>query len=561
MKKLFTFLFSVFCFALIAQVNPGLKLNINGKSYATSSASFGPTLDIGTSICEELIIMDSKGGANPTTDTKLEGCDQINNAAAMNGKIVLIKRGNCLFVEKVLNAQKAGAIAVVIFNNVSEPLPTSLGGTDSLNQVKIPACRITLEDGNELLALAKSGTKLNACFFNPNVAVSAAYGNRYANQSPLSQTDSVFAMLSIQNKGTEDLKDITVFADIIAPSGAKTTVKSQTADIPPTAQGFVELIELSGYKPTEVGTHKVSFYGNYSSDVTNTTFIITDNTFAHDNGTIPGTGTARTSARFATEGKKYTTLNFYKTGSKACKATYATFGIINAKSMKGRSFKITVWETSEDKLKGITSTTNSPDLIAEYPVGDEVSYKMEGTEKNLITVPLKDGNNQGINLEAGKMYILTVEYNGAAFTDSIVPQYTLGKVLPVRWKGVSVSGTAVMSGTSYFGGGWSATDDPVGRLHIDNFVGNEELATLKENEVSVYPNPVVNTVQVKLNLEELAMRVQIGIMDEMGRILQVQEVPDQHGIISMNMSAYPPGTYFITVKTDKAFSTEKVIKN
>jgi hypothetical protein len=268
--------------------------------------------------------------------------------------------------------------------------------------VKIPSCRITLEDGNELIALAKAGTKLNACFFNPNVAISAVYGNRYANQSPLSQTDSVFALLSIQNKGTEDLKDITAYAQIIAPSGAKTVVKSETADIPPTAQGFVELIEFSGYKPTEKGTYKVRFFGNYGSDTTNTTFFITDNTFAHDNGTVPGTGTARTSARFATEGKKYTHLNFYKTGSKACKATYATFGIINAKAMKGRSFKITVWETSAEKLKNISSSTNSPDLIAEYPVGDETTYKFEGTEKNLITVPLKDGNNAGINLEADK---------------------------------------------------------------------------------------------------------------------------------------------------------------
>ncbi|MFZ4542794.1 MAG: PA domain-containing protein [Saprospiraceae bacterium] len=560
MKKLFTFIFSVLYFFTIAQVNPGLKLNVNGKSYATSSAAFGPVLDAGTSLCEALIVIDSKGGATPTVDTKLEGCDQINNAAAINGKIALIKRGTCLFVEKVLNAQKSGAIAVIIFNNISEPLPTSLGGTDSLDQIKIPSCRISLEDGNELLALAKAGTTMNACFFNPNVAISAAYGNRDANVAPLSQTDSVFTLLSLANKGTEDLKDITVFADIISPSGVKSTVRSETADIPPTATGFVELIELPGYKPTEKGTHRVRFYGNYSADTTNTTFVLSDNTFAHDNGTIPGTGTARTSARFATEGKKYTTLNFYKTGSKACKATYATFGIINAKAMKNRSFKVTVWETSASKLSAIASSTNSPDLIAEYPVGDDAIYKMAGTEKNLVTVPLKDGNKDGINLEANKMYILTVEYDGTSFSDSIVPQYTLGKVNPVRWKGFSVSGTAVMSGTTYFGGGWSATDDPIGRLHIDNFVGNEELTPLAENEVSIFPNPVINTVQVKLDLQNASNKVQLGIMDELGRILQVQDLNDQHGIFSVNMSSYPPGTYFFTVKTDKSFSTEKIIK-
>ena len=52
----------------------------------------------------------------------------------------------------------------------------------------------------------------------------------------------------------------------------------------------------------------------------------------------------------------------------------------------------------------------------------------------------------------------------------------------------------------------------------------------------------------------------MGIMDEMGRILQVQEVFEQKGVVPVNMSAYPPGTYFISVKTEKAFGTEKVIK-
>src|SRR4051812_39507490 len=56
------------------------------------------------------------GAASPA-----DGCSAIG--AAVSGKIALIDRGNCTFKTKVANAQAAGAIAVVIGNNVtSAPL-------------------------------------------------------------------------------------------------------------------------------------------------------------------------------------------------------------------------------------------------------------------------------------------------------------------------------------------------------------------------------------------------------------------------------------------------------
>jgi hypothetical protein len=46
-------------------------------------------------------------------------------AGSMTGKIALISRGSCNFTEKALNAQAAGAIALVIYNNVGGP-PVSM---------------------------------------------------------------------------------------------------------------------------------------------------------------------------------------------------------------------------------------------------------------------------------------------------------------------------------------------------------------------------------------------------------------------------------------------------
>lgn len=56
----------------------------------------------------------------------------------LRGKVALIKRGGNTFSEKVLNAEKAGAIGAIIYNNVEGDLYMSVSGN------KIPAIAITL---------------------------------------------------------------------------------------------------------------------------------------------------------------------------------------------------------------------------------------------------------------------------------------------------------------------------------------------------------------------------------------------------------------------------------
>ena len=63
---------------------------------------------------------------------------------SITGKIALIDRANCNFTVKVLNAQNAGAIAVIMVNNVAGS-PIIMGGTD--NTITIPAVMISIDDG------------------------------------------------------------------------------------------------------------------------------------------------------------------------------------------------------------------------------------------------------------------------------------------------------------------------------------------------------------------------------------------------------------------------------
>jgi minor extracellular serine protease Vpr len=83
-------------------------------------------------------------------DTQSDGCTSVDPGAS--GKLALINRGTCSFSQKVANAKAAGAIAVVIINNVAgDPIPMArTAGFDD----DLPAVMISQNDG---AALRSSG--------------------------------------------------------------------------------------------------------------------------------------------------------------------------------------------------------------------------------------------------------------------------------------------------------------------------------------------------------------------------------------------------------------------
>lgn len=82
----------------------------------------------------------------------------VNN---LTGKIALIKyaqQTGCTFVQRVKNAQNAGAIGVIVIYNTNKPI--TMGGTD--NTITIPAVMIGLNDGNKIEAQLALNKTINA---------------------------------------------------------------------------------------------------------------------------------------------------------------------------------------------------------------------------------------------------------------------------------------------------------------------------------------------------------------------------------------------------------------
>lgn len=126
-------------------------------SYDVGTATFGAPLTAAGIAGSIVQALDEANAEGPTT---FDACTPITNAAAVAGRIALVDRGTCGFVVKAANVQAAGAIAMVVADNVAGGPPAGLGGVDPA--IVIPAVRITLADGSTIKAQLAMGATVTA---------------------------------------------------------------------------------------------------------------------------------------------------------------------------------------------------------------------------------------------------------------------------------------------------------------------------------------------------------------------------------------------------------------
>ena len=114
------------------------------------------------------------------------------------GKVALVQRGGLSFVEKHQNAEAAGAIATLVYNNTSGEFGMDMTGTTCTT----PAAAITLADGSYIVSAVAS---------NPNFTISFPAG---VEGFP---TDLAYTMSDFSSVGPAP--DLTLAPDITAPGG------------------------------------------------------------------------------------------------------------------------------------------------------------------------------------------------------------------------------------------------------------------------------------------------------------------------------------------------------
>ena len=101
----------------------------------------------------------------PLAITSGSGVNGLNTACSalsgVSGDIALISRGTCTFSTKIRNAQNAGAVAVIVGNNVGGD-PIAMGQDGTPNQPTIPAYMISMTDAGALKAANPTSATIKA---------------------------------------------------------------------------------------------------------------------------------------------------------------------------------------------------------------------------------------------------------------------------------------------------------------------------------------------------------------------------------------------------------------
>ena len=133
-------------------------------AYNGVPANFGGPMPV-PPLTEDLVVVedDPNGTADPN-----DACDPITNGGDLNGKIAVIRRGECEFGFKALAAENEGALAVIMVNNVpGDPIimaPGANGGS-----VTIPLFMLSDVDGEALITEILGGNTVNGTISGENV--------------------------------------------------------------------------------------------------------------------------------------------------------------------------------------------------------------------------------------------------------------------------------------------------------------------------------------------------------------------------------------------------------
>ncbi|CUA68508.1 aminopeptidase Y, putative [Rhizoctonia solani] len=180
---------------LTQRFTAGTAINISAMTYSPSTPLGGVTVPL-------VLIPDPD--APPSA-----GCTPADFAGVdVQGKIALIQRGTCSFAIKNANAKAAGAVGVVVYNNVEGVISGTLGASNA--SAYAPIGGITKADGESLIQRLSAGP-VNATL-DINILVEQRYSSnviatsKAGNQSNIvfigSHLDSVSAGPGINDNGS-----------------------------------------------------------------------------------------------------------------------------------------------------------------------------------------------------------------------------------------------------------------------------------------------------------------------------------------------------------------------
>lgn len=552
-----------------------------------------------------------KGLSSPISDVEIvkadpyEACGTLVNASAINGKIALIKRGNCQFGTKAKNAQAAGAVAVIIVNNVAGS-PVGMGAGDDGGVVTIPVIMVSDVDGAAIeTALGSGSVKMSMSTwgngFNDDIGfVDRGVAGWHAYSIPLNQITGATALplkgfsgAVIANFGTSTATSVKLKSTLSwTPTGGSTTIiRSDSVtrtNFAPSDSIITPFIDVTyNLNPTTTGRYDMDY-----EVIPNFTDQSPGDNKARQSFYVDNTIYSKGRYDFA-NGRPFSSVG-YRLGDGTSEFTWGNFLYVEKADYQIENVQVSLSNGSatSNSMAGI-----SPVQILVYKWVDNGDSIIAGPE---LTVVGYGQHAFGTSDTSGQVHTIKIADPIQASKPMVTEAntwYWVAAAVPTN-SYLNVDGI-----TNYFVRSWGrshATDsirEPYSPLFPENFsnlssatnplqhfpfesyffledsirfsqqrkglvpslpvqmslfkVGVNEVETAVDFDINLYPNPATDVLNVSLNLDKEAKEVYYTVMSITGaRISSDRHVNVKNDTYTIPTAELPAGNYMLIMSID-----------
>jgi hypothetical protein len=545
---------------IVAGVSPQSIVANYTHTWADPAGGWGtPDFNIpGTYVQDTLMLVDdgSQGTNAQGHPVAQEGCNPLINN--LTGKIAVIYRNTCEFGMKALNAQNAGAIAVIVINR--DPAVIAMGAGASGATVTIPVVMIQNSDGDAIVNQMASGAVV--MFLGNKTGLFANDAGISANAALLPKQAIVPSYIAqngtefnadlgarIYNYGNQAQASVSINAKITNPSGATVYDNNVTGmsipagdstDVYPGGSSTLPQFSLATY-PT--GTYTLTYTvslgvaDDYNADnILTSTFTISDSLYSYAQAdATTGLPAGGNYYRPSTNNQTYSVCSvirdpnasrmsvegIYFSGS----TSTASGALLTGEEMALYLYK---WEDVftdlNDANLGFTTLTEVASGFYYYP-GDLQNETVYGA----FTAPANLDDNQrylacvqtvNLSLYLGHENATNYTWNESYYLQPISPNESDG---------------------TYFAAGFGANTPSSIAMKVASPAGINDLNTV---EGMAYPNPATDLVTISIEGEGVA---NLTVTDVAGRVAMTNMVSLTAGKAALNIANLEAGVYIFNV--------------
>ncbi|MBK8954813.1 MAG: T9SS type A sorting domain-containing protein [Saprospiraceae bacterium] len=597
------------CFYLLVSTLTAQSVVVNSPASIAGSYQFGTATAWGADLLSNIWTADAAMMMDDGANTG-DGCDTVTNKSELAGKIVLVNRGTCNFSFKALQAQDWGGIGCIIINNVPNGGVAGMGAGTYGAQIRtdFPVVMISFEDGERIKAEMANGPvniSIGNIRFDHDVATNnragichAPYGTYPGGWIRNAGDFSITPGSDVTNKGRNIETGGKVNAVIhFTPSGGSASELynnssdgSLVIEIDSTRSAFLPPFDLTGNVPgNSIGKGTVTY--TVSSDQTDQSpfdnvavseFYLTSNIISKSRLQSNLRDPFATSSYRRSDGTNAEYLTGvripYGAGCKIDSILY--FMTVSAPAtLAGLTPEAILY--GWDDADGDGNATNAE--VSFLALGTFTFDAAETRSGAVVRIPLEDFNSgdPGYMIPADNMRFFV----GVRFTGSELPFFGFDEGMDYNCNNLLMTNAGTMTDTELPYLGITGYDPNTGVPDFENAAflftglraglsaslvmsGNCLVASKQlpdhEAQLSVFPTPTKDFLNVDVKLNETSSRLVYNIIDQSGRILyyELDESGSDVYQTRLDVQHLNAGQYHLQILTDKGLKqkTFTVIK-